>query len=173
MPVKFSSFHFRLFMGFFLCLFFLVLVGFLCVCVCICMCVNYWTDCHDNCTLFSSHSGQRDCREWQNKILLIVCQLRSEDQFWTSLFGLGFVFVLPGFVLVVGGWVLVAFFHNCRLCFKLLIIAMAVLILSQVTLKQLFVSPEHKCTYMCCDPEPGCLCHFLLVNTEVGSMVGF
>lgn len=60
----------------------------------------------------------------------------------SSLFGLEFVFVLFVFVVVVGFWVLVAFFLNCRLYFKLLI-AMAVLILSQVVLKQLFVSPEH------------------------------
>lgn len=48
---------------------------------------------------------------------------------------------------------------------------MAVLILSQVTLKQFFISPELKCNYMCCGPEPGSLCHFLLVNMEAGNMV--
>lgn len=130
------------------------------------MYLNYWIDCHNDCTLFSSHSEQIHCREWQNKIPLTVCHLRSEDQFWIQpclVWGLGF------FCFCCFG-VLVAFSHNCRLYFKLLIIAMAVLILSQVTLKKLFVSPEHKCKYMCCDPEPGSLCHFLLVTMEVGSM---
>lgn len=139
----------------------------------VCLYVNYWSDYPNDCTLFSSHSEQIDCKEWQNEIPLTVCQLRSEDQFQMqpSLFSLGFVFVLFIFVIVVRFWVLVAFFHNCRLYFKLLIIAMAVLILSQVTLKQLFVFPELKCNYTCRDPKPGSLCHFLLANMEIGSMV--